>query len=140
MSALFTTRGLEVHFAARGRTVRAIDGVDLAWEHGEVLGLVGESGCGKSTLGRALLGVERTTGGELLVDDEPVRDLRALRRRVQMVFQDPYQALNPKRSIGEQVVEGLEIQRIGTRAERHARGVAALEAAGLAPAEPFWAR
>jgi peptide/nickel transport system ATP-binding protein len=145
MSALFETRGLEVAYPARrGRPpVRALDGVDLTWERGEVLGIVGESGCGKSTLGRALMGLEPPTGGTVRFDGQPLDavDRRTLRRRVQMVFQDPYQSLNPRRRIGEQVVEALEIHGIGRRGlDRVTRAVRALEEAGLAPAERYWHR
>ncbi len=143
---LFEVRDLQVHFPIRrsgGQVARALDGVDLEWRRGEVLGIVGESGCGKSTLGRALLGLQATTSGEILVDGEPLEDadLRAVRRRVQMVFQDPYQSLNPRQTVGAQVLEPLAIHGIGARgADRIARGVAVLEAAGLRPAARFWDR
>ena len=92
---LYEVRDLKVHFPVRrsgGKVVRALDGVDLEWRRGEVLGIVGESGCGKSTLGRALLGLQEPTSGEILVDGAPLAtsDLRAVRRRIQMIFQDPY--------------------------------------------------
>ena len=81
--------------------MRAVDGVDLTWRRGETLGLVGESGCGKSTLARALLGLETPSAGGIEFDGQPVdRDLRALRRRVQLIFQDPYQSMNPRRTVG----------------------------------------
>jgi oligopeptide/dipeptide ABC transporter ATP-binding protein len=141
---LFEARDLQVHFGlSRSRNVvRAIDGVDLAWHRGEVLGIVGESGCGKSTLGRTLLGLQPATGGEVLFDGSPLRgaDMRALRRRVQMVFQDPYQSLNPRQTVGSLVTEALAIHGLARGRDRLARGVEALEAAGLAPAERFWGR
>jgi len=108
-----------------------------------VLGIVGESGCGKSTLGRALLGLQAPTDGEVLADGKPLRgsDMRALRRRVQMVFQDPYQSLSPRQTVGDIVTEPLAIHRIGRKGiERTQRGVAALENAGLRPAERYWDR
>jgi peptide/nickel transport system ATP-binding protein len=142
---LFEARDLHVHFPVRGRKepVRAVDGVDLVWSQGEVLGIVGESGCGKSTLGRTLLGLQAPTGGEVLFEGSPLgsRRLRDLRRRVQMVFQDPYQSLNPRQSVGALVQEPLIIHGIGKKGiDRIQRGVDALEAAGLAPAERFWER
>ncbi len=144
---LFEAHDLEVHFPVRGtrpkRYVRALDGVDLRWNRGEVLGIVGESGCGKSTLGRVLMGLERPTGGHVQFEGEPLRgaDLRKLRRRIQMVFQDPYQSLNPRMSVGTLVQEPLRIHRIGKRgSERVAMAVRALEDAGLAPAVRYWDR
>ena len=117
---LFEVRDLKVHFPIHrsgGRVVKAIDGVDLEWRRGEVLGIVGESGCGKSTLGRTLLGLQPPDGGR-----DPRRrpaarraDLRAVRRRVQMIFQDPYQSLNPRQTVGALVMEPLAIHGIGAR-------------------------
>ena len=141
----FEARGLHVHFPIRrGQgVVKALDGIDLVWHHGEVLGIVGESGCGKSTLGRALLGLQPPTEGEVRFEGEPLRRgrMRDLRRRVQMVFQDPYQSLNPRQSVGALVQEPLRIHRVGKRGiDRIQRGVNALEAAGLVPAERYWGR
>jgi peptide/nickel transport system ATP-binding protein len=143
---LFEARDLHVHFAGRGRKgneVRGLDGVDLLWRRGEVLGIVGESGCGKSTLGRTLLGLQEPTSGEVFFNEKPLEDadMRELRKRVQMVFQDPYQSLNPRQSVGSLVQEPLAIHRIGKKGiERIQRAVAALDAAGLRPAERFWER
>jgi peptide/nickel transport system ATP-binding protein len=143
---LFEARDLHVHFPGRGRKgmeVRGLDGVDLVWRRGEVLGIVGESGCGKSTLGRTLLGLQEPTGGEVLFDEKPLgeADMRDLRKRIQMVFQDPYQSLNPRQSVGSLVQEPLAIHKIGKKGiERIQRAVAALDAAGLRPAERFWER
>jgi oligopeptide/dipeptide ABC transporter ATP-binding protein len=140
--ALYEARGLHITFErGRGTPVRAVDGVDLTWRRGETLGLVGESGCGKSTLARALLGLEQPSAGSIYFDDQPVdHDLRRLRRRVQMIFQDPYQSLNPRRSVGAQVQEGLAAIGVPDGDERVRRGVAALHDAGLAPADRFWRR
>jgi len=145
---IFEARDVHVHFESRGRRgkrklVRALDGVDLVWNRGEVLGIVGESGCGKSTIGRALLGLQPPTSGEISFEGTPLAqtDLRDLRRRVQMVFQDPYQSLSPRQTVGSLVQEPLAIHEIGTKGiERIQRGVNALEAAGLQPAERFWER
>jgi oligopeptide/dipeptide ABC transporter ATP-binding protein len=143
---LFEARDLHVHFEGRGRNkkvVRALDGIDMEWHRGEVLGIVGESGCGKSTLGRALLGLQEPTSGEILFDGKPLGDanMRDLRRRIQMVFQDPYQSLNPRQSVGSLVQDPLAIHKIAKKGiERIQRAVSALEAAGLRPAERFWER
>ncbi len=140
--ALYEARGLHITYErARRPPVRAVDGVDLVWRRGETLGLVGESGCGKSTLARALLGLEPPSAGTITFDGEPVdRDLRALRRRVQLIFQDPYQSLNPRRTVGAQVQEGLAAIGVPDGEERVLRGVTALHDAGLTPADRFWSR
>ncbi|MDX6560438.1 MAG: hypothetical protein QOD65_252, partial [Gaiellales bacterium] len=138
---LAEARGLEVEFRRHGRTVRALDGVDLEWRRNEVLGVVGESGCGKTTLARTLLGLELPSGGELRFEGGRLdRDgLRTLRQKLQMVFQDPYQSLNPRMQVSEIVQEPLRMQGL-SRSERILRAANALEDAGLAPAERFWDR
>jgi oligopeptide/dipeptide ABC transporter ATP-binding protein len=140
--ALYEARDLHITYRrGRGPLVRAVDGVDLVWNKGETLGLVGESGCGKSTLAKALVGLEPASSGTIEFDGAPVdRDLRALRRRVQLIFQDPYQSMNPRRTIGAQVQEGLAASGLRAGPERIARAVAALHDAGLSPADRFWNR
>ena len=134
---LVRLRDLQVHFPAKGATVRAVDGVDLDIYRGETLGLVGESGCGKSTLGNALLRLVEPTGGTVHLDGTEVtglgkRELRALRRRAVMVFQDPYASLDPRRSIGDTVAEPLRVHGLhrGGKA-RQARVAELLELVGL---------
>ncbi len=118
--SLLEVRGLQTHFPLSGRWlfgaprgwVRAVDGVDLDLDPGEILGLVGESGCGKSTLGRTILQLERPTGGRVLFEGQDlaalsVAELRRRRRHFQMVFQDPYSSLNPRRTVFETLAEPL---------------------------------
>lgn len=115
--------------------VRAVDGVSLTVNKGETLGLVGESGCGKSTLAKCIVGLERTTKGEILFDGKSVSqwEEKALRRRLQMVFQDPYSSLNPRQKIKSIIREGLDIHTIGTSKERKARVEELLGLVGLRP-------
>lgn len=144
---LLEVMGLTKHFTVgRGRTravVRAVDGLDLTIRRGDTVGIVGESGCGKTTTGRVLAGLESPTGGEIVVDgrqrvDESTRasrrDLRSLRRRIQMIFQDPLASLDPRIPVGESIVEALATQKIGTPQERRARAVALLQRVGLSAA------
>jgi len=123
---------------ARVETVRAVDGVSFSIEKGETLGLVGESGSGKSSLGRCLLRLVEPTSGEVRFDGEDVlafgrSRLRLARRRMQMVFQDPYSSLDPRMRAGAIVEEPLAIHRTGNRAARRARVAELLRLVGLDP-------
>jgi len=124
--------------AARVETVRAVDGVSFSIEKGETLGLVGESGSGKSSLGRCLLRLVEPTSGEVRFDGEDVlafgrSRLRLARRRMQMVFQDPYSSLDPRMRAGAIVEEPLVIHRTGNRAARRTRVAELLRLVGLDP-------
>ncbi len=143
---LVSVRGAHVRFGAvRGAgagAVRAVDGVDLEVARGEVLALVGESGCGKTTLIRSMIGLEPLAEGSITVDGHEVtrnaRQLRSLRRRAQMIFQDPTGALNPRHTIFEAVAEGLRIHRIS--GDETELVTAALASAGLRPPERYLRR
>jgi oligopeptide/dipeptide ABC transporter ATP-binding protein len=140
--ALLTLENVKVTFHTRRGVVRAVDGVTLDIRPGEVLALVGESGCGKTTLIRSILGLEPRAGGSIVFDGRSVgrdqRGLRALRRRAQMVFQDPTGALNPRHTVYEAVAEGIRIH--GIRGNEPALVASALSRAGLRPPEHFVAR
>ena len=120
----------------RRAVVRAVDGVSFSIRRGETLGLVGESGCGKSTIAKLILNMIQPTDGNIALAGRDVTALgaaqwRALRRDVQMVFQDPLDALDPRMSAGDQIVEPLLIHGIGTRQDRRARAHELLDAVGL---------
>ena len=143
---LLQLRDLRVHFPiTKGLLlrrvtgeVRAVDGVDLNVPRGQSVGLVGESGSGKTTLGRAVVGLARPSSGTVVFDGEDVWSLgrdaqKRLRRRVQMVFQDPYASLDPRMTVGKSIAEPLEIHRLGSRADRTSKVARLLETVGLHP-------
>jgi oligopeptide/dipeptide ABC transporter ATP-binding protein len=150
---LLSMRDLEVHFQLRGGnlsrlvgrdtgTVKAVDGVNLELRKGEVLGVVGESGSGKSTLGRAVLGLVRPTGGQIVYNGRDItglsdRALRSLRRELQMIFQDPNAALNPSMNLGTAIGHPLKIHGIAKGEDLRRRVVETLERVGLSPGEQY---
>ena len=117
--------------------VKAVDGVSFDLLRGETLGLVGESGCGKTTTGRAVLRLIEPTSGSIKFEGKeivklPKAEMRALRREMQIIFQDPFGSLNPRMSVGEIIEEPLDIHHMGTRREREKRVKELLEVVGLA--------
>jgi peptide/nickel transport system ATP-binding protein len=123
--------------------VRAVDGISFTLAPGEVLALVGESGSGKTTTGNLLLGLLQPTTGDVLLEGRSVaglsrRELSSARRRVQMIFQDPYESLNPRQRVGDIVAEPLRVHRIAnSAADERTRVLSALTVAGLTPAEAY---
>ena len=141
--SLLEIRNLKKHFPvgqalfSRNKdVVKAVDGVNLRVEQGETLGLVGESGCGKSTLGRAILRLIEPTDGEVYFEGKNLlamsqRELRDMRRQMQIIFQDPYASLNPRMRVGDIVGEGLEIHKIARGKAKRDRVIELLRQVGL---------
>ena len=144
---LLEVRGLAMHFpvsegivlSRKIGDVKAVDGVDFTINRGETLGLVGESGCGKTTTGRCILRLERPTAGEILFDGRDVNrmqrsELVALRRRMQVIFQDPYSSLNPRMKVGDIIAEPIKVHGVEPdAARRRARVRELLSVCGLDP-------
>ena len=144
-TSLLEARNLEVHFPVKkgllGKTVgkvHAVDGVDFSLQPGETLGIVGESGCGKTTAGMALMGLTPPTGGQVfwkgqdMAQKSPAQ-MRALRREMQLIFQDPYSSLNPRMTIGQILSDPLDIHAMYTGKERKERLEFLMETVGLSP-------
>src|SRR5262245_2555894 len=148
MSALLEVKHLKVHFPVRSglfsrakQFLKAVDDVSFHIEPGETLGLVGESGCGKTTLGSAIVRLLKPTAGRLEFEGTDITGLdgaalRARRRRLQMIFQDPYGSLNPRLTVGEAVGEAIDIHGLAnSAAARKQRIEGLLKAVGLDPAQ-----
>ena len=138
-SPLLSVDNLVVEYIVGNKTVHAVSGVSFDIARGETLGLVGESGCGKSTLGRAVLQLRRAVSGHVRFDGEDLtamqgESLRKIRRRVQLIFQDPIASLNPRRRIGDIIAEPLIIAGVKDQKERDERVADVLNAVGLDPA------
>jgi peptide/nickel transport system ATP-binding protein len=136
---ILAMRGVHCHFQVsgglfrKGRTVHAVNGVDLQIQRGEVVAIVGESGCGKTTLMKVMLGLLSPTAGQVLLAGTDLTELetRSIARRVQPVFQDPYSSLNPRKRIGSIVAFPLTVHGIDAREQRRARAIDMLQRCGL---------
>jgi oligopeptide transport system ATP-binding protein len=130
---------VRTHFFSQEKLfVQAVGGVTLAIRRGETLGLVGESGCGKSTLGRLILRLEEPSEGEIFFEGDDIlhygaERLRQLRRQMQIIFQDPYSSLNPRKTVGSIIGEPLVIHKIGNKREREERVLKLMDVVGLRP-------
>jgi oligopeptide transport system ATP-binding protein len=128
---------VEARFFGKVKTfVQAVSGVSLAIRRGETLGLVGESGCGKSTLGRLILRLEEATGGEVFFEGEDILkydsvQMRRIRREMQIIFQDPYSSLNPRKTVGTIIEDPLITHRVGEKKERAERVLRLIDVVGL---------
>lgn len=142
---LLEVRELKKYFPVRGglfrrvtAQVKAVDGVNFHLQPGQTLGLVGESGCGKSTLGRAILRLHEPTDGTVLFKDTDItklsrEELKLQRRRMQIIFQDPFASLSPRRTVAQTIREPLDVHALGTPAEREARVLELLDVVGMNP-------
>ena len=136
---ILEVQGLTKYFdAGHGKKVHAVENVSFSIARGETLGIVGESGCGKSSMGRTILKIHDSTGGKIIFDGEDITHLSRkkmlpYRKRMQMIFQDPYASLNPRMTVGEIIAEPMVIHNIGTPSERMAIVQDLIKTVGLKP-------
>ena len=142
---LLEVRNLKKYFPVRGgmfhrvvNQVRAVDGVSFTIKKGQTLGLVGESGCGKSTLGRAILRLHEPSSGEILVNGADItgftrQQMVVERRQLQIIFQDPFASLSPRRTVAQTIREPLDVHRVGTKEDRENRVTELLDVVGMSP-------
>lgn len=142
---LLEVRNLKKYFPVRGgmfhrvvNQVRAVDGVSFTIKKGQTLGLVGESGCGKSTLGRAILRLHEPSSGEILVNGADItgftrQQMVVERRQLQIIFQDPFASLSPRRTVAQTIREPLDVHRVGTKENRENRVTELLDVVGMSP-------
>ncbi|MDO4786143.1 MAG: ABC transporter ATP-binding protein [Fretibacterium sp.] len=133
---LLVVRDLKKYFKVAGGTVHAVDGVSFSLNEGETLGLVGESGCGKSTTGRVIVRLTEATSGSVVYKGKDVLALKGaemttMRREMQIIFQDPFSSLDPRKTLGDTIGKPLYIHRVGTRAERERRVEELMDFVGL---------
>ncbi len=138
-------RGVTDLVRGRRSYVHAVDAVTFTMERGEIVALVGESGCGKSTIGRMLVKLQEPSGGQIVFNGEDVSDiggaeLKAFRRRAQIVFQNPFEAFDPRLTVGQSLTQAMRIHGIGSHADREERIVEAMDRSGLTPASDFLSR
>ncbi|NLL36671.1 MAG: ABC transporter ATP-binding protein [Fretibacterium sp.] len=135
---LMVVKDLKKYFKVAGGVVHAVDGVSFTLNEGETLGLVGESGCGKSTTGRVILRLTEPTSGSVTYKGQDVlalqgREMAAMREEMQMIFQDPFSSLDPRKTVGGTIGKPLYIHKVGTRAERERRVEELMDFVGLSP-------
>ncbi|MDQ0252941.1 oligopeptide/dipeptide ABC transporter ATP-binding protein [Evansella vedderi] len=136
--ALLEVNNLVKHFTTGTQTVKAVDGISLSINQSETLGLVGESGCGKSTTGRLTLRLIESTSGEINFEGQNINDfnkrnMKKMRKEMQMIFQDPYASLDPRQTIGETIMRPLMVHQIGKKKDRYNQVLELMEKVGLDP-------